>query len=287
MKISVFHQQQRQTFREQGLATPGLDSRLLVCHACNMTHEQFILQSEIELGKSQQFVAESYQKRRLEGEPVSRILGYKEFWGRDFLLGSQTLDPRPDTETLVGAVLSQKGLQDKKNIKILDLGTGTGAILLTLLLEWPKAVGVGVDKSREALDVAKKNADLLGCSQRVTWLDGNWFENVKGCFDLIVSHPPYIISGQIPGLAAEVAGYDPILALDGGQDGVAAYRDIIRDINSYLMPGGMVVFELGEGQYNEVMRIFLEQEDCFTPSGFDKFNDLAGVDRCILAKSRG
>ncbi len=287
MKISEFHQQQRTAFRAHGLATPDLDSRLLMCFGCELSLEDFILYDDRAITPEQNVILQAFQKRRLAGEPVSRIMGRKEFWGREFLLGDETLDPRPDTETLIEAVLAQEQLGNKKDLRILDLGTGTGAILLTLLSEWPHARGVGVDKSLPALKVAQKNAQKFGCANRVDWLNGHWFEPVKGRFDLIVSNPPYIESKVIPQLAVEVSDYDPVLALDGGKDGLDAYHEIIQDIHSYLHHQGMVAFEFGEGQCSDVCELLADSGTGGGFSSFQSFQDLSGIERCILAKSRG
>ncbi len=282
--ISNFHRQQREIFKSHGIATPELDSRLLICAVCGLSHEQFILQPDFEISPEHQSSLDDFQARRLKGEPISRILGRREFWGRDFLLGSETLDPRPDSETLIEAVLSHPVLKQKPPERILDLGTGTGALLLTLLLEWPQAQGFGVDKSHQAIEIAQKNSVRLGCDDRVQWGQGSWFEPVTGKYDLIISNPPYIVSADIADLAVEVAEYDPVLALDGGQSGLVAYQDIIKDIHHYLQAKGIVIFELGKGQYNDVHALILAADGAFSAKTCVKYKDLAGVERCLLGQ---
>lgn len=273
------------TLRDGGIETAALDGRLLLCHASGLTHESLIARNREALPPEAQALFEGYVARRLQGEPVSRIKGNKEFYGRCFEVDAHTLDPRPDTETLIEAalaVVAEKGWQDRP-LGLLDLGTGSGCILLTLLAELPLAEGVGADLSEGALLRAAENASRLGLADRVQFIASDWFEGVSGKFDLILSNPPYIASAEIAGLAREVAGFDPMLALDGGVDGLDAYRRIAQNMPQALNDGGQIVIEIGPTQAKEVADIFRAAglsvgENCI------RF-DLAGRARCVLAGS--
>ncbi len=196
----------------------------------------------------------SFIERRRKFEPVSRILGNREFYGRSFRVTPDVLDPRADTETLIEAVLALA--KDQGPIRILDLGTGSGAIAVTLLAELPGATVVASDLSAAALRVAKGNAEALGVAGRASFVQANWFEGIGGRFDLIVSNPPYVPLGDIAGLARDVREFDPPRALDGGPDGLEAYRRIAGGAGGHLAPKGHIVLEIGAGQENAVNNIF-------------------------------
>ncbi|MDH3668786.1 MAG: peptide chain release factor N(5)-glutamine methyltransferase [Paracoccaceae bacterium] len=184
---------------------------------------------------------------RMRRVPVAQITGEREFWGRRFAVTPDVLDPRPETETLIDAALAGPEPQ-----RILDLGIGSGCILLTLLAEWRGATGAGVDISPAALDVARRNADRLNVADRATLILSDWFEAVEGRFDLIVSNPPYIAEAEIADLDPEVRLHEPIQALRAGADGLAAYREIIAGVRHHLAPEGRVLLEIGPGQADEV-----------------------------------
>jgi release factor glutamine methyltransferase len=195
-------------------------------------------------------------ERRLAGEPVSRIVGVREFYGRPFRIDRSTLDPRPDTETLIEAALA---LVDRRTpLKLLDLGTGSGCILVTLLAELPHATGVGIDKSLAALEVARANALDLGVADRAGFIADDWLDGVEGTFDLVVANPPYLTTAEMAGLARDVGDYDPAGALDGGPDGLAAYRRIVPRLRDVLRPGGIALFEVGHTQAEAVSRLLAE-----------------------------
>jgi release factor glutamine methyltransferase len=193
---------------------------------------------------------------RLErGEPLSRVLGYREFYGRRFYLNDATLDPRPDSETLVDAVLTWVMHNNKKDIKILDLGTGTGCLLLTLLAETEEATGVGVDLSIDAISMAQKNARALKLESRAMFQTGNWFEGITDQFDVIISNPPYIRTDVIANLESSVKNHDPFLALDGGADGLSAYKILLSNLKNHLVEGGRAFFEIGFDQADDLARL--------------------------------
>jgi release factor glutamine methyltransferase len=249
----------------------ALDARLLLQDVLQCSYAELILRENDPLTdeKAKRFF--ELVERRARDEPVTKILGAREFYGRMFHVTPDVLDPRQDTETIVDLCL------EKKATRVLDLGVGSGAILLTLLAEWPDTTGVGVDASPAALAVASRNASTLGCEARVDFIESNWFEKVQGRFDLIVSNPPYIPSGDIAGLERDVRDYDPHFALDGGGDGLVAYRAIAEGAEKYLSPAGRIVVEIGWGQEVDVAQIFATQ-------GFSlqsKRADLSGISRAL------
>jgi release factor glutamine methyltransferase len=240
----------KQLVREDVLDSK-LDARLLLQHASGLTHEQIIADPDFEIASDHAEIFHKLINRRAAHEPVSRILGSREFYGRAFEVSPAVLDPRADTETLITAALS---LPRPK--RILDLGTGSGILPITLLAEWPEATAVAVDFSRDALAVAERNADRLGVKSRLQLVPSNWFDCVEGHFDLIVSNPPYIPSREIAGLEPDVREHDPHLALDGGDDGLEPYRLIAAGAARHLMPTTHVLVEIGAGQAGDVSAIF-------------------------------
>lgn len=263
-----------------GIDTPVLDARLIVQHALGISWDTLYLKDDQPLAADEKARLETQLSRRAAHEPVSRIVGRRHFWTLDLAVSPDTLDPRPDTESLIETVV--QAIPDRaRPLRILDLGTGTGAILLALLAEYPNASGLGIDRSQGALSVARGNADSHGLSPRVVFSSGNWADGVNGPFDVIVSNPPYIESGHLPGLPPEVREHDPLLALDGGTDGLDAYRAIIPSISGLLHPDGLAVFEIGEGQGEAVTRIALENG--LKAAGSRK--DLGGIERALSFKS--
>lgn len=259
--------------RQVDVESPQLDARLLLQQATGLAREDLILDPERQMEPDAAHAFRQFIKRRLGHEPVSRILGEREFYGRPFKVTPAVLDPRPDTETLIDFALPMI----TEGCRILDLGTGSGAIIVTLLAERPGASGVAVDLSASALAVATANAKALGVAGRLAFAQGSWFEPVTGLFDLIISNPPYIPAGDIQGLEADVRDYDPHLALAGGADGLDPYRAIASAAAEYLAPGAHLVVELGAGQADAV-------EVIFAHAGFrlnGKGVDLGGHIRCL------
>lgn len=256
-----------------GSASPLLDARLLLQHATGLSREDMILDPGRTVATA---AADHFRRmiRRREGrEPVSRILGGREFYGRMFTVTPDVLDPRPDTEALIDAALAIM----EPGCRILDLGTGSGAIAITLLAERPDATGVATDVSAAALAVAQENARSLGVADRLGFALGPWFEPVTGRFGLIVSNPPYIRHDEIASLAPDVRDFDPHAALDGGPDGLAPYRHIARDAGRFLTGGGRVLVEIGAGQANDVAAIFAA---CGFQEAVRRL-DLGGHVRCL------
>ena len=264
--------------KEAGIANPSLDARLLTQAVCDIGEIEMIREPGTRLSDAEVERLNVYEARRLAGEPVSRILGRREFWGLSFRVSPATLDPRADSETLIETSLSLLCGVDAP--VILDLGTGTGCLLIALLHEMPGATGTGVDLSSDALKVAQQNADDLGVAARATFRHGRWAEGLEGeKFDLVISNPPYISGGDIPGLDVEVRDYDPHLALDGGADGLDAYRDLASALPLFLAPEGYAVIELGAGQGDDVSTLFCAQ-------GLEVLkivDDLGGVPRALVA----
>ncbi len=228
--------------RDAGIEDAARDARRLLAHAMGVAPDRLTLHLSDDLDPAVLAMLESLITARTRHQPIAQIVGQRLFWGRVFVVTPDVLDPRPETETLVAAALSQSF------VRLLDLGTGTGCILLTLLAERPLAVGLGVDLSPAALAVADKNRTHLRLQDRATLQVGNWFSNVSGQFDLIVSNPPYIAAHDIASLAPDVRDWEPALALTPGEDGLAAYRAITVQAGAHLAPGGRLLVEIGPTQ---------------------------------------
>ncbi|MCP9628066.1 peptide chain release factor N(5)-glutamine methyltransferase [Rhodopseudomonas palustris] len=239
-------------FRDAGLESPDLDARLLVGEATGLDLTGLVGQGERVATPEEAERLARFAVRRLAGEPVARILGQREFWGLPLRLGADTLVPRPDTETVVEVALEFLRAEARPRPRILDIGTGSGAILLALLSECRDATGIATDISLGTLRVARTNAATLGLSDRAHFVACDYASALSGSFDLIVSNPPYIPAGDIAALDTEVRDHDPRRALDGGADGLDAYRRIAPESVRLLRPGGALVVEIGQGQDDDV-----------------------------------
>ena len=265
---------------EAGVDTPELDVRLLVQHALGFSRERLLFDADTPVTDEQAAAVHALIERRAAREPVSRILGERAFWTLDLTLNADTLDPRPDTETIVEAALD--ALPDRSApLRILDLGTGTGCILLALLAELPNATGLGIDLSPSAVQAATGNAVRNGLDARARFQVGNWGEGLAERFDLVVSNPPYIPSSDIPSLDPEVREHDPMRALDGGADGLDAYRAIAAQLPGLLVPGGVAALEVGVGQAADVAAL-LETHGVRVTGVFP---DLGGIERCVRGRN--
>ncbi|GJE17676.1 peptide chain release factor N(5)-glutamine methyltransferase [Methylobacterium marchantiae] len=271
---------------EAGIDGAASDARFLLLHALGITQTDLVLYGNRVLNEEGAARFGEAVRRRLDGEPVARILGEWEFWGLPFVLNAATLVPRPDTETVVEAALALHPDRHRP-LRLLDLGTGSGCILVSLLSEWGQAFGVGLDRSHEALACARTNARINGVGRRAAFLVGDWCSPFGKPFDVIVSNPPYIPSATIPTLADEVRLHDPHAALDGGEDGLLAYRWIVAEATgrvngehgrpALLGPDGALVLEVGYDQAEAVRRIGID-------AGFSQASirqDLAGHARVV------
>jgi release factor glutamine methyltransferase len=270
-------QQGQKQLRLAGIDTAELDARLLLQEATGWSHARLISAGEDAVTPAAISIYEQFLARRLGREPVSKIIGHREFWSLEFVVNKSVLDPRPDTETLVEAVLTS--IKNKSApLTIVDLGTGSGCILVALMTELPNARGIAVDRSPDALAVAKQNAQHHAVADRIAFICASWGEALPDeCCDIVVSNPPYIETDDLPGLSKEVLDHDPALALDGGDDGLTAYRQIAADLPRLLAPGGQAFLELGIGQGPDVSAL-LEGAGA---SQIRVTNDLAGIGRCI------
>jgi release factor glutamine methyltransferase len=267
------------TFQLSGIENPRREARLALCAASGVSQVALITAPREPLGAAAGRVRE-VTMRRAAGEPLSRIVGKREFWGLSLTISPQVLDPRPETESIVEASIGILRDRRDEQLRILDLGVGSGALLCSLLVEFANARGVGVDISPDAADVALGNLDACGLSERAEIRIGDWTNGLQGPFDLIVSNPPYIPTADFARLQREVRNFDPWLALDGGFDGLAAYRRIMADAKFLLAPGGWLIAEFGAQQGAEVVAI--ANQSGFT--GATTYKDLAGLDRVVAVR---
>ena len=271
---------------QAGKESPALDARLLIGHALGVDHAALAASPMRMLTALEQESIARVTARRLNGEPVARIVGVKEFWGLPLKLSPATLVPRPETETIVEAALAMMNADRVRSgpLVIADLGTGSGALLLALLHEWPDAFGVGTDLNPDAIATARANAKALGLSQRAAFVVTDFGAAFTTAFDLLVSNPPYIASRDIPLLAPEVSRHDPRMALDGGADGLDAYHAIARQAPGLLRPGGLMVLEIGAGQAADVEAILAAGEGLESAAPIRC--DLAGVPRAVIFRRK-
>jgi len=271
-------------FRAAGIDSPELAARILVGHALSLDHAGLAAGAVCALDTAARDAIAVLAQRRLAHEPVARIVGSKEFWNLRLRIDAATFTPRPETETVVEAALAAIGAADvrRQKLRVADLGTGSGALLLSLLTELPNAVGIGTDLSGDALRVARGNARRLGL-HRANFAACDMAAALGGPFDLVVSNPPYIASGEIAALAPDVRDFDPRMALDGGADGLDCYRSIAATVPALLKPGGTLVVEIGAGQAPAVAALF-------SAAGLELWpprTDLNGVARALIVTNVG
>ena len=264
-------------FRAAGFGEPEREATLALTRALNLRPVALVAAPEAVLGAAAEWL-EAVVGRRLAGEPLSRILGRREFWTLTLSVTPDVLDPRADTETLVEAALAALGERRGQALSLVDFGVGSGAILAALLTELPNAQGLGVDRSPAAAEVARDNLTRLGLGPRSRTCVADWGAGLKGPFDVIVSNPPYIVSAEIAALEAEVREHDPRLALDGGADGLDAYRALAPQIARLLAPGGVFALEFGAGQGPDVGALLLAAG--LRIDGFRR--DLGGHERVVF-----
>ena len=259
-----------------GIESPERDARILLCHILDIEQAELNARMNETLPPSAVFGMDRVLAVRSLHQPVSHIIGKRSFWNHEFLVSSDVLDPRPDTETLVAAALEQPFE------RVLDLGTGSGAIILSLLAEAPNASGVASDISGPALDIARRNAGRIGVAERVRFVESDWYDSLTGTFDLVVSNPPYISEAEMEALAPEVRDWEPHLALTPGGDGLSAYRSLAAGLSGVLSAGGRAFFEIGHAQALAVKQIFAD-------SGYKQLEvlqDIDGRDRVIAINGK-
>lgn len=281
--LAALHTEAKQRLAEAHVPNPALDARLIVEHFSGTTQTQAITDPQKPIDGTVAAAVQAAVARRIAGEPVHRILGFREFYGIKLALSAETLEPRPDTETLVDAVLPfvRATVSRQGSCRILDLGTGTGAIALALLSEVPEATATGTDVSSGALATATANAAELGVEARFSASKSSWFAEISGRYDVIASNPPYIPSRDIEFLQQEVRDFDPRRALDGGEDGLDPYRILAGGANTHLQHGGIVAVEIGSTQRADVTHLF-------EAAGWrllEAKKDLAGNDRVLVFKA--
>jgi release factor glutamine methyltransferase len=283
--IAAIHRAARRRLTEAGVATPELDARLLLEWATGLPRLAVLSDPARQVPAQTAERVDAAVARRTAGEPVHRIIGAREFYGLSFDLTPDTLEPRPDTETLVDLALpflreriEQRGVAD-----LLDLGTGTGAIAIALLSQLGKLGAVGVDIAPGALAAARANAAKAGVSRRFAAVESDWFAAVRGRFDLVISNPPYISTQEVARLPIEVRCHDPIAALDGGSDGLDAYRVLANQSAAHLHDGGAVIVEIGHRQKLDVSGLF--ESEGFRLDRVAK--DLAGSERALMFRHAG
>jgi release factor glutamine methyltransferase len=270
-------------FRQGGLDAPELDARIIVGHVLGLDHTALAAQSSRVLAAEEGGAIAALSARRLAREPVARILGRKEFWGLPFKLNAETLLPRPETETVVEAALAALDRENRtsQELRIVDLGTGSGALLLALLSELPSSCGIGTDISFAALRCDRDNAAAFGLSTRASFVACDYGTALRGPVDVLVSNPPYVARADIAGLQPEVRDFDPRAALDGGLDGLDGYRAIAPQARRLLAPGGVLMLELGQGQLGAVTSIFASTG--LAPIAPQ--HDLAGIARALVMRA--
>ncbi|WP_341760521.1 peptide chain release factor N(5)-glutamine methyltransferase [Candidatus Endowatersipora endosymbiont of Watersipora subatra] len=263
-----------------GSLTPALDARLLLQHELKCEHADIVKSYHEELKSSNIDHFQSLIKMRISGVPVHRIIGQRDFYGLELIISPETLEPRPETERLIDLVLHYLYVQkiECNQLRFADLGTGTGAIGLAILSQLPNSTCLATDILKGTLNIAKKNAEILGFSNRLSVSLGSWYDAVDGKFDFLVSNPPYISGGEFRDLSKEVLEHDPFIALYGGKDGLTAYRRILKNAFRFLKPKGFVALEIGHRQRKSVIEI----ANKFSLLLADSFKDLERKDRCLL-----
>lgn len=263
-----------------GIEDARREARILVGHAVRLDPQAVPITPERTMDQDQWLQFNNVLGRRCSRRPMAQVLGRREFWSLNFEVSEETLAPRPDSETLVEAALAAFP-SETAAIRILDMGTGTGCLLLSVLSERPAGSGLGIDLSEEAVAVARRNAVHLGLDARSRFEIGDWTEGLAGPFDLVIANPPYIRSDEIPLLEPEVGMFEPSLALDGGPDGLDCYRKIAANCRDLMAPDGRIVLEIGIGQAMSVAQIL-------SSAGLADITirrDLAGIERCVTAQS--
>jgi len=285
IKISELLQQAKQSLNHAGIETAALEARVLLCHVCELSEADVIAHPDRLIEERQAAGFFDLVARRSQRIPLAHLLGVREFWGLEFHVNAHTLIPRPETEFAVeiAATCARRIVKQTGQARILDMGTGSGCLLISILHEVKGASGIGIDIDTNAVELARKNAEKLGVGGRAQFKSMNWGDGLIETFDIIVSNPPYIQSGDLEGLMPEVALYEPVCALDGGADGLDEYRKIIPQMHRLLNRQGVVVLEIGDGQAGDVLGLLADNSFHPLDRAQPVKHDLAGRERIITA----
>jgi len=265
---------------EGGIETNSLDARIILKEIFNFDEKELILNSDLILSESKISKVQKIITRRLNLEPVSKIFGKRDFYNSTFSISDDVLDPRPETENIVE--IANNFILEKGYESFIDLGTGSGCIILSILKENKNLTAVGVDISIDAINIAKKNSKDMNLEKRSSFLVSNWLSSIYNSYDLIISNPPYIPSDEIITLSKTVKNFDPLISLDGGQDGLKCYKEIAQDINRVINKNGRVILEIGYNQAHDVIKIFESKEFKLLKI----YNDINGLNRILTFESK-
>ena len=280
MFLSELQKNITKTLLDAGIKTNSLDARIILKETFNFDEKELIMNSDILISTSKINEVKKILSRRLKGEPISKIFRKRDFYDSTFLISDDVLDPRPETELIID--IANKYISENNYKSFIDLGTGSGCIILSILKENKNIKGLGLDISLNAINIAKKNSSRLELENHAMFLVSDWFSSVKETYDLIISNPPYILSGEIGTLSKGVKNYDPLISLDGGQDGLKCYKEIAKDVNRIINKNGRVILEIGCNQAEEVIKIFEINKFKF----LNKIIDINGLDRILTFESK-
>ena len=275
MILSQIQRKLCNNFSTIGIETPELDARIILKEVLSLDDKDLILKEDLNISDEMIKKITVIESRRLNGEPISKIFKKRDFYKSTFVISNDVLDPRPETELIVEIANNHINKNEVKNI--LDLGTGSGCILLSILKENKMINGLGIDLSKEAISIAKRNSKKLHLETQSNFLVSNWMSSVNYKYDLVVSNPPYIASGDIKKLPKSVKIYDPILSLDGGEDGLNSYRLIASDLKRIISKNALIIIEIGYNQSLQVIEIFKKNDFRL----LKKYNDINGLDRVL------
>ena len=280
MLLSELQKKITKILAEGGIETNSLDARIILREIFNFDEKELILNSDLILSESKISKVQKIITRRLNFEPVSKIFGKRDFYNSTFSISDDVLDPRPETENIVE--IANNFILEKGYESFIDLGTGSGCIILSILKENKNLTAVGLDISIDAIDIAKKNSKDMNLEKRSSFLVSNWLSSVYNSYDLIISNPPYIPSDEIITLSKTVKNFDPLISLDGGQDGLKCYKEIAQDINRVINKNGRVILEIGYNQAHDVIKIFESKEFKLLKI----YNDINGLNRILTFDSK-
>lgn len=280
MLLSELQKKITKILAEGGIETNSLDARIILREIFNFDEKELILNSDLILSESKISKVQKIITRRLNFEPVSKIFGKRDFYNSTFSISDDVLDPRPETENIVE--IANNFILEKGYESFIDLGTGSGCIILSILKENKNLTAVGVDISIDAINIAKKNSKDMNLEKRSSFLVSNWLSSVYNSYDLIISNPPYIPSDEIITLSKAVKNFDPLISLDGGQDGLKCYKEIAQDINRVINKNGRVILEIGYNQAHDVIKIFESKEFKLLKI----YNDINGLNRILTFESK-